>query len=323
MRGFKNTFYVLFLFLITAGCGNEQEFYIAPAAESFSGGATYNSKVDLLWVVDNSRSMTQHQQNISNQFAAFIDVLDAKRIDYNIAITTMDMSASGEKGRFIGVPKVITSHTPNARNLFRSNILIGEQGSDVERGLEAMVRALAPDRLGNENAGFYRPDAFLAVIFVTNEDDFSSGSPSSYAHDLDELKGFTSEGQRLWMANFIGITEPNGECFTRGEIADPGDRYMDLTQQSNGQISEICSDDLTQALANVRVRIVERLTEFRLNREPDIGSIRVYVNGNLVPQDAVDGWTYHPAGYVIKFHGNAVPDAEARVHIDYQPLRPI
>lgn len=306
-------------------CGNDQSFRVAPASEGFLQHVTYNNKVDLLWVIDNSTSMNHHQQNLSNQFASFIDVLNTKKIDYNIAITTMDMSASGEKGKFIGTPKVITSKMSNAKELFKSNVLIGENGSDTERGLEAMQRALSPELLGSQNAGFLRDDAQLAVIFVTNEEDYSAGSVTNYADFLDSLKPGNGDVEPpKWMANFIGITQPNGVCFTRGEIADPGDRYMELADISNGGIAEICSDDLSIALTNIRKRIVERLVEFRLSMKPKLDSIRVSVNSVVIPQDAENGWTYEDktaqgGPFVIRFHGTSVPAADARVRIDYQP----
>lgn len=327
MRSVFTCFFFLGLVIGLSSCSNPQNFKVAPAAEAYLQNVTYNNKVDLLWVVDNSRSMSQHQQNLSAQFGSFIDILYSKKIDFRIAITTMDMSASGEKGRFVGTPKVISSSTANARAAFQANIQVGENGSDVERGFEAMAQALSESRLANENTGFLRDDAQLAVIFVTNEEDHSSGRPSDYAAILDRLKpGNSDEEPPRWMANFIGITAPNGVCFTRGDIADPGDRYMELTRSSNGQIAEICANDLSSALSSIRQRIVERLVEFRLSSKPVVSSIIVRVNNQLIVNEPVNGWTYEDrsannGGYVIRFHGASVPAADAKINIDYTPSR--
>ncbi len=315
----KTILFSVFMISFTS-CSNPQNFDINAASEAQLQNITYNNKVDLLWVVDTSTSMGAHQQNLSNQFGSFIDVLNAKKIDYHIAIITMDMSASGEKGRFVGTPSVIASANPNAKTLFQKNIKIGETGSSVERGFEAMKMALSPARLASENKDFLRADAQLAVIFVSNEEDRSSGQPQDYAAFLDTLKPInTDEEPPKWSANFIGITVPNGVCHTRGDIAYPGDRYMDLARLSEGQIAEICDNDLSNALSNIRKRIVERLVEFYLSQKPLIESIVVRVNGKIIPKDATNGWTYEEVGFVIRFHGSSVPAADAVVNIDYKP----
>jgi hypothetical protein len=50
-------------------------------------------KVDILFVTDNSASMSNIQAAVAAKFAGFIQNLDSKRIDYRIAITTTDLAA--------------------------------------------------------------------------------------------------------------------------------------------------------------------------------------------------------------------------------------
>ncbi len=51
----------------------------------------------------------------------------------------------------------------------------GIDGSGIERGLDAMKKALSPERLNAENRGFLRPEAKLMVIVIGDEDDCSTG----------------------------------------------------------------------------------------------------------------------------------------------------
>ncbi len=51
----------------------------------------------------------------------------------------------------------------------------GTDGSGIERGLDAMKKALSPGRLDAENRGFLRPEAKLMVIVIGDEDDCSTG----------------------------------------------------------------------------------------------------------------------------------------------------
>src|SRR5262245_34619860 len=46
------------------------------------------SKMDLLFVIDNSGSMGQEQTNLIANFPNFINVLDMSGLDYRVAVTT-------------------------------------------------------------------------------------------------------------------------------------------------------------------------------------------------------------------------------------------
>ena len=52
-----------------------------------------SGKVDILFVNDNSASMSKNQVAMASKFAGFIQNLDSKNIDYRIAITTTDLAA--------------------------------------------------------------------------------------------------------------------------------------------------------------------------------------------------------------------------------------
>ncbi len=56
--------------------------------QNFKVGA---GKVDILFVIDNSASMAVIQDKLASRFHGFIQNLDAKETDYNIAITTTDL----------------------------------------------------------------------------------------------------------------------------------------------------------------------------------------------------------------------------------------
>ena len=59
-----------------------------------SGGLqlTVNKDVDILFVIDNSGSMGEEQAILANNFASFIEVLEAEDVEanYRIGITTTD-----------------------------------------------------------------------------------------------------------------------------------------------------------------------------------------------------------------------------------------
>lgn len=304
--------------LLAVGC-NKQSYSIPSKSEEFGQTVTYNNKVDVLMMIDNSSSMDLYQNKLANEVPAMINVLNNLGMDYRIVVVTSDMRTNGNGGLFIGSPKVLVKGNPNLVSQLTQRIKNGAGGSDLERGIESIRQVLSPSYLGGEGAGFLRDDALLAIIALSNEDDYSSGSTQSFADFLETVKppfkGFT----RAWVVNFIGVPSMDSTCSSGLDYKEPGLRWMDLAQKSQGRIESICNSSLAFAVDNVRKRIIELITDFKLGRKPDVATIKVYINGSLVPQSAVNGWEYIENGYVIRFHGTAVPAADDRIQVDFTP----
>ena len=301
------------------GCGKKPEFSVEQQSTGFSQQYTFNSKIDVLWVMDQSGSMLVHRQNLANQIGSFVDVLVQKKMDFQMSVTTMNMGASGEKGNFIGSPKVLSGADTQVKSKFAQTILNGTSGVALSRGLDALKASLQPALLANGNRGFLRSDAKLIVIFISDDNDRSAGVPLDFVQFLDGVKPAFPYGVRGWMANYIGITNP-ANCTTGGMSPNVGDRFIELATESGGAAESICSPTLVQALENIRTRLVGQITEFRLDRDPVLDSIQVSINGVSIPNSPENGWTFEPVGRVIGFHGSAVPPADADVRIAYQPV---
>lgn len=171
---------------------------------------TLRRAVDVLFVVDNSGSMGDEQGTLSASFASFIDVLESQQVgaNYRIGVTTTDGTGSiratscrsrlpefifdGSLGMIderqrgcldvceldsIDMPDPWVEKSNGATNLPPGVSLtealqcIGPQGINgpgFEAPLESMRRAIVEDF-----DDFLRPDALLAVVFVTDEADCS------------------------------------------------------------------------------------------------------------------------------------------------------
>jgi hypothetical protein len=160
--------------------------------------------VDIVFLVDNSNSMCEEQSILVDNFNAFIDNLVTAGADFQIAVISTD-ATEAVPGAFRTRPG--TYNAPgcaappntadcNSRQLpadgvlkvtdyrgkdnfkdiirddFRCLALTGIDGNGVEMGLETVRQAL----LRGKSSGFLRPDAFLAIVFVTDENDCSDGS---------------------------------------------------------------------------------------------------------------------------------------------------
>ena len=169
-------------------------------------------KIDVLFLIDNSPSMVAMQNRLMVGFPAFIDALGALAgglPDLHIAVVTSDLGAgdgsisgcmqNGDAGSFRHAPMGPCTATtlapgatfiaaggaqnpqtnftsPDITSVFSCIAAVGEHGCGFEHQLGAVARALGADGelapVGND--GFLRPDAALAIVLVTNEDDCSA-----------------------------------------------------------------------------------------------------------------------------------------------------
>src|SRR5690606_19368984 len=151
------------------------------------------------------------------------------------------------------------------------------------------------------------------------------GDKYVYADYLDSLKGYFDNGDRKWQVNLIGILDPaDKQCATNPEFnyVERSTKYIELVEFSKGKMESICSTDLGPAVGNIRARIVQVLTDFPLGRLPDVNSIRVYSNGNLVPRSSSNGWDYISEGNLVRFFGSWVPAADVQIRVDFTPATP-
>src|SRR5690606_34579305 len=125
------------------------------------------SKMDVLFVIDNSGSMGDEQTNLIANFPMFIQVLDASGLDYRVAVTTtarnynytmflgfgsVPMSTSGESGAMLQpsgcnmTKRWIDKSDPNPAQTFACLANVGTNGSADEMPLGA-IRDAFEDRM--------------------------------------------------------------------------------------------------------------------------------------------------------------------------------
>jgi hypothetical protein len=179
-------------------------------------------KVDILWVIDNSRSMQAKQQRLADNLHNFMTFLSQQKVDYHLGVVSTDTFDPLQSGRLqnkaaLPQPWINADAGANADSYFVQNVGLGELGSGDEKGLlggmMALTPPLSPVSAPNPDAGAYncarlpdsgvdcflRQDAALYTVMVSDEED-SSCSP------LGPLKeGCTDSSIRT--ANGYGTTD--------------------------------------------------------------------------------------------------------------------
>lgn len=330
--------------LLFAGCDKDgANFSVLSSSSQYQQQATFEPrKIDVLFVIDNSGSMSSSQSSLASNFPSFINYFKAKAYDYRIAVTTSDsyygdqFLSSGcslcninqTKFRSGANPKIyiIDSTTPNPEALFAQNVNVGVSGSGDERAFSSFKAALTSPL----NADFHRPTAFLSIILVSDEDDFSHNDINlneSYSqptlHTIASyksfLEGFTSGASTTdFHVSTISILDEACRA-SLGSGRKVGLRYMQLADATGGSKNSICNTFDT-ILDSISAHIIEQIkAQFFLTRKPVIASIRVLVEGVLVPADINNGWTYDSVTNSISIHGRFTPNAGANVTINFDP----
>ncbi len=324
------------------------------------------AKVDVLWIVDNSQSMADKQENLAANFNAFIELFTRGGIDYRIAVTTTDIFK--DQGQFKGSPRVLGPTTGNVVTAFANNIRVGTTGSAFEAGLEAAKMALDRQRQANAPqyekiescrlactdpeclqacpgkfpVDFLRPDAFLYLIFVADEEDASSGDLRYYWRAFETALGVGNDGT-VTVAAIVGIEGQTQAC-----NAVAGNRYLELARQSGGETGNVCDTDFAATLRKLANNAVGLKRKFALTKKPNVQTLQISLRYpcNAQPEtvgacasndkaacegaapDAVrwactpkqggaDGWTYEEETNVIFFAGESVPGLKAEIDIQY------
>jgi len=275
--------------------------------------------VDVLWIVDNSSSLSNERNRLATQFNRFLNVLLDAEVDFHVAVTSTDLML--DDGRLRGPTAIIDRDTRDPAGAFRE---AGRFPNDplilLEEGLAAMVAALSSPNIDGPNAGFLREEAALAVIVVSDEEDGSLGPVGHYVRFLQGVKGPGREVNISFSA-VVGPT-PDG-CVPRGEEdifgaeARSAERYTEIAETTGGLVESICAANFAPFVETLATTLAGLRRFFPLSAPPDEDSIEITVDGVRVRQSDTNGWRWSPDDLAIIFTGTAVPPPGAEVLISY------
>jgi hypothetical protein len=266
--------------------------------------------VDVLFVVDDSGSMGQEQDNLATSFGAFIKTAAKWKSDYQIGVTTTDVEFPNG-GKLKGDPTFVTSKNWEK---FLATMMVGTTGSGTEQGLwAAQIAVVAPltdtttdacdddydcgffhecreGYCGGRNRGFIRPGAALELVFVSDEEDQSPDKLDDYLNFFRKLKGF----DRPDLLHVHAIVGPPGGCSSVNGQAEAGHRYMDLADDTGGVSASICELDFSKALEDIGEIAFAAQQRYYLSHTPAPTTLDVRIDG--VPCPPMTGglynWTY-------------------------------
>ena len=250
------------------------------------------NKADILFVIDNSCSMTEEQTELSENVEDFVDTLVLNNTDFKIAVITTDSDA-------LAGP-IISRKTADPAKDLSDIVQVGTGGNAFEMGQHMSMRAL--DSGGSLSKGFMREDASMSVIVVSDEDDYSPLADLDYHDFFMTLK----EPDLFFFHSVVGFGPVPG-CAT-----ERGDRYIDQSSYSSGLSLDICTS-WGSGLTTIASPTYVIQEAFPLSKQALASSIEVFTGGELL----TEGWYYDEATNTVYITDKSKIKGEELLQIVY------
>ena len=243
-----------------------------------------SNKLDVLVVIDNSGSMALEQQSMSTRFNSFLQKLQG--LDWRVGIVTTEAGTSTKTRTYIRDGQLVafdenndgklnekvysidsTMAAATASSYFAEAIQREEQGSGDEQGIRAAYRAIERSKdlasTWNPNRAFFRSDAALAIVVVTDADETNPDGTQTFnkPDELVKLVNSTWQGRKALAFHSI-IVKPGDqvckdEVIWGGTKENPikytnegyGESYNSASELTGGIVGSVCSMDYTSQLA--------------------------------------------------------------------------
>jgi hypothetical protein len=258
----------------------------------FASAANTGGKVDILFVIDNSTSMSKEQRRVAERLETFIQSLDG--LDWQIGITTTDVSNGmyGLKGSLIPFTGsnsyILTNRVQGFEQKFKDTVVRNETidceavcPSSNEQPIKAAMQAI--DKRNTDNRGFFRPDASLAIVMMSDEDEMSDGSTfaTTPKNFIDHVAAGFNQAKRTTVFGIV-IRPGDTACYDAQDTrVYYGSFVAELTQMTGGVLGSICDDDYSKNLTNIGERVQELANEVVLSKAPKQGSVSIQFTPTL------------------------------------------
>lgn len=316
----KNLIFLLLSSSLILGCYDgdktllpKKPFEPVEVEEGFN--LVFEPKVDILFLIDDSGSMSSYQQRVATNMRLFTAQMEKNKfLDYHIGVisTSYDNSKSG---KLQGNPKFIDRQMPNGLRDIENNIRnLGVSGSATEMFFSPLYAAIHPGL--NLNPGFLRSDAFFVLIIVSDSYDQSTevGGFKVYdtlvnqkAYDREKVLGYSVLAYPEFFEDTCTREEKSPEnlfdfmlSFTNSFNSQIGGGINFVPQnqsvpqrfQSLTNVFSLCDSNFGQKLANIgediRIRVSQKIP---LPVRPVDGTIKLKYGTQIIDEK---WWQYDP-----------------------------
>ncbi len=212
------------------------------------GTQSIAATADILFVIDDSGSMSNYQVALAKQAPTYANEILARGDDVNVAVVTTTMESWPGRtccGLFHG--KVTNSKSPSFAADMTSLFAVGVEGDGTEKPIDAAKAAFENMLTRPENSGFLRPGSTVKVIFVTDAFDQSTATPNELLRTLDSVVG---PGRYVISGAVIPAAVTAPAC-KRDFEGGANDLIESLASTTSGTIVDLCNLDFAEAVGRL------------------------------------------------------------------------
>jgi hypothetical protein len=302
VRLFLQTF-ALLGFLVFASCSPSSNSLLPKPdgsnekVDTDGGTEVFDPQVDILFVVDDSGSMQTHQTNLIRNIDRFLNAFTTRaNIDYHIGVINSSLdywSGANCCGQLLGTPNFVERNTPDLIQVLSRSLRVGTSGSATEKFFDPVKAALTDPLLTGLNAGFYRPNAHLAIVFITDAEDQGKQEALEFFTFLEGLKG----RKEKFIAYGVVVPSNVGNC-ERDDSSTPDriEDFLGMMPNAGKNVFSLCDPQFGDRIAGIADDLVRFIGNvIFLSRPPIVETIEVSFGTQVIPRDYKKGWVFDPA----------------------------
>lgn len=240
--------------------------------------------LDLLFIIDDSCSMSEEQAALASSAPVLDDVLLASSMDFHVGAVSTDMELGRGRLRETGSLRYLHRGMLTLAPSFTELVLAGTLGSENPRGLDALHSSYST----TYNRGFYRDGSQVHAVVLSDGDDNSTWPLATYVDWLTELR---VPGD----ASLTSIVLPAD--YDPPPFADeqPGSRYLEVTALVGGGAHDTRQATYSEALTEVFASTHGPRVSPRLVVDADSVALAVLSGSRLRRLERDAGWWWDDA----------------------------
>ncbi len=284
------------------------------SSDSFIVGKSGNNNMaEFLFVVDDSGSMKNYQNAVSQASQDFANAITNAGIDFKIAIITTSCGIDSYESYcydYKSASRVLNSVgiIENDIELFKEKVVVGTRGSKYETGIYNAERTLQSIALNDSRDGILTKlgmpsNQELSIVILSDEtSQYSTRAGSSFNinHNL-----FLERGYKIY-----SIINPDVSSISQ---------YDDLAKKTGGLIADITNTSSYSTIMNTIAQSAVSTTGYKLTKSNIIETtISITINDKEIPHgNTNNGWKYIESYNSIIFYGTAIPNEGDKIDINY------
>jgi hypothetical protein len=346
------------------------ETYGTVAFQTKTSQISLHPKVDILFVIDNSQSMDVHQQKLSTNIDSFVKAFAGNEsLDYHIGVVSVfdskrygvEVKQFTPNGELRPMPHSIenlpTNYYTKAHNnseLLKEMLKIGvipfnKGGPEKEESFSPVLAALSEPQISAvTNKDFYRADAHLVVIFIT---DASDASPNLSSEQLYAFLLNLKQQDYTKIHTYGVLADRNNSACVhvdpslqgdKGQVAKSSgkpDNIIDFISMSRGRKLSICQENYGPMLSAMGKEIEVKASKqvIYLDSIPELSTLCICkvgvdcktLNADGTNQCIKEGWKYDPVNISIVFNdisailksGGGEDQANVQLEVSFTPVK--